>query len=46
MGKKESCAICKESPGTGRIREGNPDYIGKPICRECQKARKLLRETP
>lgn len=39
------CCICKINPGTLKIRDGNPKYKGKPICKECQGYRRLLRET-
>ncbi len=40
-----NCVICKDKPGTGRIRNGNPAYKGKPICKQCQRDRRLLMET-
>ena len=40
-----SCCICKQAPGTLKISDGNPKYKGKPICKECQGYRKLLKET-
>ena len=39
------CCICKNAPGKLKIKDGNPNYRGKPICRECQGYRKLLKET-
>lgn len=39
------CCICKENPGTLYIREGNPGYGGKPVCKSCQRYRRLLLET-
>jgi len=39
------CCICKVVPGTLKISDGNPKYKGKPICKECQGYRKLLKET-
>ncbi len=40
-----ACCICKAGAGTLKIKDGNPAYRGKPICKECQGYRKLLRET-
>ena len=40
-----NCCICMENPGTLRIKDGNPDYKGKPVCKMCQKYRRLLMET-
>jgi len=28
------CCICKIVPGTLKIKDGNPKYKGKPICKE------------
>ncbi|MFQ5440102.1 MAG: hypothetical protein ACE5DL_01425 [Nitrosopumilaceae archaeon] len=39
------CCICKTNKATLKIKEGNPKYKGKPICKECEGYRKLLRET-
>jgi len=39
------CCICKIATGTLKISDGNPKYKGKPICKECQGYRKLLKET-
>lgn len=39
------CVICKENKGTQRIGNGNPAYKGKPVCAQCNKARKLLLDT-
>ncbi len=39
------CCICKLAEGTLKIKEGNPKYKDKPICKECQGYRKLLLET-
>jgi len=39
------CCICKINTGTLKITDGNPKYKGKPICKECQGYRKLLKET-
>jgi hypothetical protein len=39
------CCICKVNTGTLKITDGNPKYKGKPICKECQGYRKLLKET-
>jgi len=39
------CCICKVNTATLKITDGNPKYKGKPICKECQGYRKLLRET-
>jgi hypothetical protein len=39
------CCICKKQEGKIKIKEGNPTYKGKPICKECQDARKLLLST-
>ena len=39
------CCICKIAPGTLKIKDGNPKYKGKPVCKECEGYRKLLRET-
>tara|TARA_B110000014_G_C20118626_1_gene591770 strand:+ start:1683 stop:1835 length:153 start_codon:yes stop_codon:yes gene_type:complete len=39
------CCICKKVKGTLKIKEGNPQYKGKDICKECQDARKLLLST-
>ena len=39
------CCICKAVEGNLKIKDGNPKYIGKPICKECQGYRKLLQET-
>jgi len=39
------CVICKVNEGTLKIKDGNPKYKGKPICKECQEYRKLLQET-
>ena len=40
-----NCCICKDNPGTIRIKDGNPDYRGKPVCKVCQRYRRLLMET-
>ena len=40
-----ACCICKINTGTLKIKDGNPKYKGKPICKECQDYRKLLQET-
>ena len=39
------CCICKLVEGTLKITDGNQKYKGKPICKECQGYRKLLKET-
>ncbi len=39
------CCICKKTEGKQKINEGNPNYKGKPVCKECQDARKLLLST-
>jgi len=39
------CCICKTVEGTLKIKDGNPKYKGKPICKECPEYRKLLMET-
>ena len=39
------CCICKKVEGKLKIKEGNPKYKGKPICKECQDVRKLLLST-
>jgi hypothetical protein len=39
------CCICKIAEGKLKISDGNPKYKGKPICKECQGYRKLLKET-
>jgi len=39
------CCICKLVEGPLKITDGNPAYKGKPICKECQGHRTLLRET-
>ena len=39
------CCICKITTGTLKIKDGNPAYKGKPICKECDGYRKLLKET-
>ncbi|MDW7641587.1 MAG: hypothetical protein ACKVN8_03970 [Nitrosarchaeum sp.] len=39
------CVICKLSPGTLKITDGNPSYKGKPICSECSEYRRLLKDT-
>ena len=39
------CCICKINSGSLKIKDGNPKYKGKPICKECQGYRKLLQET-
>lgn len=44
-GTMAACCICKENPGTIRIKDGNPDYRGKPVCKVCQRYRRLLMET-
>lgn len=40
-----ACCICKTNEGNLKIKDGNPKYREKPICRECQGYRKLLQET-
>ena len=44
-GVMANCCICKDNPGTIRIKDGNPDYHGKPVCKVCQRYRRLLMET-
>ena len=39
------CVICKDRPGTIKIKEGNPAYKGKPVCKDCQRHRRLLMDT-
>ena len=39
------CCICKIAEGKLKIKEGNKKYVGKPICKECEGYRTLLRET-
>ncbi|MFQ5781895.1 MAG: hypothetical protein ACE5GR_02425 [Nitrosopumilus sp.] len=39
------CCICKIAEGKLKIKEGNPKYKGKPVCKECEDYRNLLRET-
>jgi hypothetical protein len=39
------CCICKIVQGTLKIKDGNPKYKGKPICKECEGYRKLLGNT-
>lgn len=39
------CVICKEKPGTLKIKDGNPAYKGKPVCKDCQRYRRLLMDT-
>jgi len=39
------CCICKNNEGKLKITDGNPKYKGKPICKECDGYRKLLKET-
>ena len=39
------CCICKKSEGKLKIKEGNPKYKGKSICKDCQDVRKLLLST-
>lgn len=39
------CVICREADGVLKIKEGNPDYYGKRVCRDCQRSRKLLLDT-
>ena len=39
------CVICKQNQGILKIKDGNPKYKGKPVCKECQGYRKLLQET-
>ncbi len=40
-----TCCICKNAAGTLKIKDGNPAYKGKPVCKECQGYRRLLQET-
>ena len=30
------CCICKIATGTLKIKDGNPKYKGKPVCKECE----------
>ncbi|MFB5607931.1 MAG: hypothetical protein ACE5RI_05795 [Candidatus Nitrosomaritimum yanchengensis] len=39
------CCICKVNKATLKIKDGNKKYIGKPVCKECEGYRKLLKET-
>ena len=39
------CCICKSGEAKLKIKDGNPKYRGRPICRECQGYRRLLQET-
>jgi hypothetical protein len=39
------CCICKIAEAKLKISDGNPKYKDKPICKECQGYRKLLKET-
>ena len=39
------CVICRAADGVLKIKEGNPDYHGKRVCRDCQRHRKLLLDT-
>lgn len=40
-----TCCICWGKAGGMKIAEGNPAYYGKPVCKDCQRYRKLLLET-
>ena len=40
-----TCCICKGPAASLKIKEGNPKYKAKPVCKECQGYRKLLLET-
>ncbi|MEO2265583.1 MAG: hypothetical protein ABGW49_06845 [Nitrosopumilus sp.] len=39
------CCICKIATATLKITTGNPKFKGKPVCKECEGYRKLLKET-
>lgn len=35
------CTLCSNT-ATTKIKKGNPKYIGKPICKDCDDSRKQL----
>ena len=37
----DKCCLCSEDSST-TIKEGNPKYIGKPVCKDCNDSRKQL----
>lgn len=41
----ELCCICKVNKASTKIKDGNPKYRGRPVCKECQGYRRLLRDT-